>query len=416
MKIKELFERHQSVSTAGFSSGAYKPGLEAMRRLDATLGNPSGAFRSIHVAGTNGKGSVCSMIASSLAAAGFKTGLYTSPHLVDFRERMKICTPGGFTMIPPQDVEEFLDRHEQDIEGMTFFEVTTGMAFWWFAKERVDYALIEVGLGGRLDSTNIITPEVSVITSIGLDHCALLGGTRAEIASEKAGIFKPGVTAVVWGHDSETDPVFVRKASLEGCPLVFADSLRIKGSLPSLDLEAPCQGSNLRTVLSVLDILGVEPDKDAIAHAAALTGLQGRWEKKAIRTSDGKAVNLILDIGHNPAALKSNFSRLPEGAAIVYGVMADKDYKTNISLLPLSSGVFLCEPGTPRALPLAELAAAVAALSPSLRAEASGSVASAIERAIASTPDGGTIYIGGSTFVVSEAELFCERITQDRTL
>ena len=145
MEIKDLFLRHQSVATAGFSSGAYKPGLDAMRRMDAILENPSRKFRSIHVAGTNGKGSVSSMLAASIASSGLRVGLYTSPHLLDFRERMKIVSGGGFGMIPPEEVQYFLDTYEKDMEGLTFFEVTTGMAFWWFAKERVDIAVIETG-------------------------------------------------------------------------------------------------------------------------------------------------------------------------------------------------------------------------------------------------------------------------------
>ena len=403
MQIEELFTRHQSVATAGFSGDAYKPGLDAMRRLDVVLGRPSAAFRSIHVAGTNGKGSVCSMLAAALAGAGFRTGLYTSPHLVDFRERMKLVTPDGCTMIPETEVQDFLDRHEKDMDGMTFFEVTTGMAFWWFAERKVDFAVIETGLGGRLDSTNIITPEVSVITSIGLDHCALLGDTKAAIASEKAGIIKPGVPAVVWGRDTETGPVFEGRAAECGSTLTFAGDTRIPKDFPPLDLEGPCQRQNLRTVLRTLEVLGIRPVPAAIASAAAITGFHGRWEKKEIRTPDGRTVKIIMDIGHNPEALKGNFRLLPPGASIVYGVMADKDYRTNIGLIPGGSRIFLCAPGTPRALPVAELAAAVAVEAPSLQAEPLDSVAAAVARAIDSAPDSGTVFIGGSTFVVSEA-------------
>lgn len=410
MQIEELFTRHQSVATAGFSAGAYKPGLDAMLRLDAVLGRPSEAFRSIHVAGTNGKGSVCSMLAAALAAAGFKTGLYTSPHLVDFRERMKLVSANGFTMIPEADVQDFLDSHERDMDGMTFFEVTTGMAFWWFAKEKVDFAVIETGLGGRLDSTNIIRPEASVITSIGLDHCALLGDTRAKIASEKAGIFKSEVPAVVWGHDRETDPVFIGKAAELGCTVLFADSIEIPEDFPPLDLEGPCQMQNLRTVLCTLKALGITPVPEVIASAAAITGFHGRWEKRKIPTSDGRTVKVIMDIGHNPDALRGNFAALPHGSSIVYGVMADKDYRSNIGLIPTDARLFLCAPDTPRSLPVAELAAAVAENAPSLRAETFDSVAAAVSLAISSSPDGGTVYIGGSTFVVSEAVQYLDLI------
>ena len=192
--LDELYARHPSVQNTGFGSGAYKPGLEGMSRFDEALGYPSRRFRSIHVAGTNGKGSVSSMLAAGLAGTGLRVGLYTSPHLTDFRERIKLIGPDGWSMIPKETVFRFLTG--QNLDGLSFFEITTGLAFHWFAAEQVDIAVIEAGLGGRLDSTNILTPELAVVTSIGLDHCALLGDTRAAIAGEKAGIFKPGVPAL----------------------------------------------------------------------------------------------------------------------------------------------------------------------------------------------------------------------------
>ena len=219
--LEDLFSRHPSVQTSGFTAGAYKPGLSGMLRFDAALGHPSRGFRSIHVAGTNGKGSVCSMLASALAARGLRVGLYTSPHLTDFRERIKIITDGGFEMIPRDEVMRFLQ--EEDLEGLSFFEITTGLAFRHFAERQVDIAVIETGLGGRLDSTNILTPELSVVTSIGLDHCALLGDTRARIAAEKAGIFKPGVPALCGQRDEQTAPVFEAHAAAVPCPLFWAE-------------------------------------------------------------------------------------------------------------------------------------------------------------------------------------------------
>ncbi|MCQ2181590.1 MAG: bifunctional folylpolyglutamate synthase/dihydrofolate synthase [Bacteroidales bacterium] len=407
MQIEELFLRHQSVATSGFSKDAYKPGLDAMKRLDEVLGKPSEKLRCIHVAGTNGKGSVSSMLAAALAAKGLRVALYTSPHLVDFRERMKIVSGDSFSMIPRESVQEFLDTYERYTEGMTFFEVTTGMAFWWFSTQKVDVAVIEVGLGGRLDCTNIITPELSVITSIGLDHCALLGETRAAIASEKAGIFKPGVPAVVWGHDPETDSVFEVKASASGCELHFAGSFPLPGEeeLNSLDLKSPSQKMNLRTVLCALGILGVEADMDAIARTAAVTGLHGRWEEVTTTTPEGVEAVLILDIGHNPAALKANFEGLEGPSIIVYGVMADKDYSTNISILPENSFIVLCAPRTPRALPVDELKDAFSRIRPALPATVADGVADALRKALAIADREGVfrILIIGSTFVVSEA-------------
>ena len=266
-KLEEIFVRFPSVQNTGFGE-AYKPGLKHMEEFDSLLGNPSKDFKSIHVAGTNGKGSVANMLASAIAATGLKVGLYTSPHILDFRERMRILdgrTGEPVYLISRENVWDFLSRREKSFDELelSFFEITTGMAFWWFSKEKVDVAVIEVGLGGRLDSTNIITPEVAVVTSIGLDHCAQLGDTRAAIAGEKAGIFKPGVPAVVGTRDAETAPVFESAAAAVGCPLVFADSEAgledCLEKLPSvMDLQGEWQKENLRTVLTVMSILGIE--------------------------------------------------------------------------------------------------------------------------------------------------------------
>ena len=249
--LAALYARHPSVQSSGFTAGAYKPGLAGMQQFDAALGHPSRQFRSVHVAGTNGKGSVSSMLASALAAAGLRVGLYTSPHLIDFRERIKIVEDGGWSMIPREEVFGFLTEH--DLGGLSFFEITTGLAFWWFARQQVDIAVIEVGLGGRLDSTNILTPELSVVTSIGLDHCALLGSTRGAIAGEKAGIFKPGVPALCGQRDEETAPVFEARASVVPCPLFYAEDF--DADLFGTDLTGPCQDANLRTALAALELL-----------------------------------------------------------------------------------------------------------------------------------------------------------------
>ena len=332
-RLEALFSRFQSVQKVGFTGDAYKPGLFGMERLSELLGNPWKEYPCVHVAGTNGKGSVCSMLAAALAGGGAvcaeghprrakgpatshkgslvralpvrispdgpsrRVGLYTSPHLLDFRERMKIVSGDGFEMISREEVWEFLNKYEAELEGLSFFEVTTGMAFWWFARRGVDAAVIEAGLGGRLDSTNIITPVLSVITSIGLDHCALLGSTRSAIAWEKAGIFKPGVPAVVGVRDAETAPVFESAAVAVGTPLVFASDIPklsfhlISGTSPAgaqaapadaclsetdllaqMDLTGPCQNLNLHTVLVCLAVLGSSPSDLSRKTAKTSTG------------------------------------------------------------------------------------------------------------------------------------------------
>ena len=208
-QIERLYRRFPSYQVVG--NRAYKPGIETMKALDEALGHPHQHYKTIHVAGTNGKGSVCHLLAAALASCGLKVGLYSSPHLVDFRERMKVVTPDGFSMIPKEAVSAFIDRWDAffDVHNPSFFEITTAMAFDWFAREKVDIAVIETGLGGRLDSTNIITPALSVITNIGLEHCAYLGYTLEEIAFEKGGIIKPGVPVVIGSEDSHTAPVFL---------------------------------------------------------------------------------------------------------------------------------------------------------------------------------------------------------------
>ncbi len=433
--IKSLFERHQSVQTAGFSADSYKPGLDRIRELDRRAGSPSSRLRCIHVAGTNGKGSVCSLLAASLAGSGYRVGLFTSPHLLDFRERIKIVEEDGFEMIPKESVMEFLEKY--DSPELSFFEITTGMAFWFFDREQVDIAVIEVGLGGLLDSTNIIVPELCVVTSIGLDHCALLGDTRALIAGQKAGIFKSGVPAVVGQMDAETAPVFEVAAAEAHCPLFFApefdvhdclkeylvekgDNNRLdaespfqpstpsdkaepfKDLLARMDLQGECQEENLRTVLCALDLLGEEPNVDALCRAAAMTGLRGRWE--AVRRSP----LTIADIGHNPAALKGNFARLKEMMAsgaydkllIVYGIMADKDLKGILPLMPREAEYFFAAPDTPRALPAPAILSAAKEFLPN--AQACDSVADAVSKASALATPQSLIYIGGSTFVVAD--------------
>lgn len=467
-RLNALYSRFQSVQKVGFTGDAYKPGLSGMERFSALLGDPWKEYPCIHVAGTNGKGSVCSMLASALAAGcgglagghprrakgravshkgspvtalpvrmhqAAAVGLYTSPHLLDFRERMKIISDGGFEMITREEVWEFLNLYEKDFDGLSFFEITTGMAFWWFARRGVDAAVIEVGLGGRLDSTNIITPVLSVVTSIGLDHCALLGSTRAEIAFEKAGIFKPGVPAVAGVRDAETAPVFEKAAAAEGAPLVFASDVPSfdgeEGLLAKMDLTGPCQDLNLHTVLVAIAILEtsedlgqkrpkmrqVEVSEGAIAEAGKRTGLWGRWQRICTKPE------VICDIGHNPPALKENFGRLKklqkEGRSIiiVYGIMADKDLSGIAPLMPDAAGYILAAPDNQRAMPAEELLRRLKQLRPDLNCQIGagdntggtpgpeGSVQGAVRQALSLAQDlpKPLIYIGGSTFVVAEA-------------
>lgn len=398
-RIDELFQRHQSVQSVGFTTDAYKPGLGGMVALAESLGNPHHSFKSIHVAGTNGKGSVSSMIAAALSSRGYRVGLYTSPHLLDFRERIKLVVGSGHSMIDEQSVLDFLET--TDLDGRSFFEITTAMAFWWFARQDVDYAVIEVGLGGLLDSTNIITPEISIITSIGLDHCAILGNTRHDIAGQKAGIFKPGVPALVWGHDDETDPVFETISAEVGAPLSYADDKPLDTSCQP-DIDGPCKYQNVRIVRAALDILGIEADLDAICAAGETTGFHGRWE--LVHTNP----DIICDIGHNPPALKLTFDKLESigrPIILVYGVMADKDLDGIAPLMPAGARYFLVAPDTVRALPAAKLAVRLSSLRPELGLAAFGSVSDGVAAAISAAgemPDP-LIFIGGSTFVVSEA-------------
>ena len=485
--VQDIFKRFPSVQKEGFKPGAYKPGLEGMIGFDEVLGRPSGLFRSIHVAGTNGKGSVANMLAAALTAAGYKTGLYTSPHLVDFRERARI----NGEMIPREYVQEFLEKWKPyfEAENLSFFEITTGMAFRWFADSHVDIAVIEAGLGGRLDSTNLLVPELSIITSIGLDHCALLGDTLEEIAFEKAGIMKPGVPCVIGESNPATDPVFdafardlamtcppktpvwcsnpakrqlehqngqfgaqtrqnanlstknahlVLKGWQGGC-LVYADRVepwlwdRHEEILAAMDLQAPVQRKNLRTVLTALDILSVDsfgslrlPQNDkewyqngkggperserildgeriiyGIEHTAELMHFHGRWERLREKPL------VIADIGHNAHALASNFKALEamdRPLFIVYGIMADKDLDAIIPLMPKKARYIFVAPDTPRARPAESVLERFKEIAGQAGNDActAPSVKAGMEMAMKEADDNTVIYIGGSTFVVAE--------------
>ena len=438
-KVEAIFTRFPSVQKVPFKD-AYKPGLENMLRFEEALGNPHDSLRTIHVAGTNGKGSVANMLASVLSACGLKVGLYTSPHIVDFRERMRVAWPDGEAeLVSEEYVYDFLCRYEADMDALnlSFFEITTGMAFKWFADQEVDVAVIEVGLGGRLDSTNVITPDLSVVTSIALDHCALLGNTLAEIAGEKAGIFKKGVPALVGEYLPETRPVFEAKAAEVGCPLTFAEDVepslwsRDDEILRNMDLRGRYQRKNLRTVLAAVDILKNMPEYSGLSDSSAVVtaivrtasgmGFHGRWERLSLQPF------VIADIGHNPAALKENFAQLESMVAegecssliLVYAIMADKDLDGIMPLIPADATCIFTNPEIHRALPEKELTDRYRAFcsangrstnriydAPNVRQALS--MAINLARETSRKPDSSRlcfplIYVGGSTYLVSEA-------------
>lgn len=411
-EIDALFVRFPSVQKSTFND-AYKPGLEHMRDFMAILGNPEQKLKTIHIAGTNGKGSTSNMIAAALTACGVKTGLYTSPHILDFRERMRI----GNTLVSKEFVFDFIMKWKETFErlDLSFFEITTAMAFEWFFEQKVDAAVIEVGLGGRLDSTNIIKPLLSIVTSIGLDHCSILGNTVEEIAAEKAGIFKEGVPALVGEADEHTEGVFRQKAQEVGAPLTFAQSSdsplanRFEDILCRMDLQGEYQAKNLRTVLSALKLLKTSfsalSDEvsciEGITHTAKIMDFHGRWEKL------GSCPEVICDIGHNAHALVNNFRQIEKHngpVTIVYGIMADKDLDEILPLMPRKARYILAAPSTSRAMDAESLLKKFKDyFGDEVRAEASESVEAAVKEALGRAREDELIYIGGSTFVVSEA-------------
>ena len=432
LMLEGIFVRYPSVQTNTFSK-AYKPGLQHMVDFCSVLGDPHKAYPTVHVAGTNGKGSVSNMIAASLMEVGYHVGLYTSPHITDFRERMRV----DGKMVPKEWVYDFMVKNSESFAklDLSFFEITTGMAFAWFAEQKVDIAIIEVGLGGLLDSTNIIRPLLSIVTSIGLDHCDLLGNTLAEIGSQKAGIFKEGVPALVGEVLPETKPVFEKSASEKGCQLFYAESTEPtlwnnrSMILSRMDLRGTYQEKNLRTVLCALDILkekfsALEDTKKVIhgiVDTASIMDFHGRWE----RICDSPLV--ICDIGHNAHALRNNFSQLAtmlsneecSSLIIVYAVMADKDFDSIMPLMPVDATYIFTTPSTRRALPASEILAKYTAYRKSKRLPVTrlysvDSVRNAVSMAIELASnikkmDSGSrvvqpvIYVGGSTFAVAEA-------------
>lgn len=382
-------------------AAAYKKNLENIELLATELGNPHTKFKSIHVAGTNGKGSTSHMLASIMQEAGYKVGLYTSPHLKDFRERMRI----NGKLVSKQFVMGFVKKHKPFFEAhsLSFFEMTVGMAFAAFAKEMVDIAIVEVGMGGRLDATNIIVPEVSVITNIGLDHTQFLGDTLEKIAFEKGGIIKQGVPVIIGEYQKETVAVFEALSQKREAPLTKAydfDSLPMQS-----DLKGAYQKHNIKTVQVAIAQLqkngwsvGIQHIAKGLKNVSHNTGLQGRWQLLSTRPK------IICDTGHNKEGLQyvlrqlreENYDRLH----IVLGVVSDKDLESLLPLFPKRAVYYFCKPNVPRGMEVQTLKKEAGRYS--LNGKAYPSVAQALEKAKQNADIKDLIFVGGSSFVVAE--------------
>ena len=382
---------------------AYKADLNNTWSLMDILQQPQDSFKSVHVAGTNGKGSSAHMLAAIFQAAGYKTGLYTSPHLVDFRERIRI----NGAMIPEEAVITFVDRYKDQFSslGLSFFEMSVGLAFDYFRNEEVDIAIIEVGMGGRLDSTNVIKPELSLITHIGFDHQSFLGDTLAEIAGEKAGIIKEEVPVVISERQLECDPVFKRMASAKNAPIYFAiDEVASSRLYLDLDLKGDYQENNLRGVLCAVDQLEkkgwqlMSSLEDALSRVTKLTGLRGRWEILQTKPLS------ICDTGHNLTGVQSLVDQIKKLSYrqlhIVWGMANDKPIKDILRILPQSAFYYFTQARIPRAMD-AELLKREA-LKFGLAGKAYADVHSAYQAALSLTLSDDLIFIGGSTFVVGD--------------
>ncbi|MGL5787593.1 MAG: bifunctional folylpolyglutamate synthase/dihydrofolate synthase [Bacteroidales bacterium] len=399
---------------------AYKEGLDNSLALCSHLGNPQDKYKIIHVAGTNGKGSVSNLIAAVLQAQGYKVGLYTSPHLVDFRERIRI----NGAMIPEDKVVHFVDHIKSYSEEISpsFFELTMAMAFEYFAKEEVDYAVIEVGLGGRLDSTNVVKPILSVITNISFDHIQFLGTSLVQIAGEKAGIIKQRVPVIVGETTDETRPVFVEKAKEMSAPVFFASEEEVIAKSSLLDnahwlfqtadfgavegqLGGLCQDKNAATVFAALrelKQLGVLISDTSVqrgfSQVTQLTGLRGRWEKLRINPK------VICDTGHNEAGIQQIVQQLNgehyNKLRIVLGMVNDKDVTKVLSLLPQNAIYYFTRASIPRSLE--ERALQQKAFEAGLSGNCYSSVMEAYETALKEADKDDLIFVGGSTFIVAD--------------
>lgn len=404
-------------------AAAYKPGLDTVRILAGAFGNPQDTYKIIHVAGTNGKGSTCHTLAAILHAAGLKVGLYTSPHLVDFRERIRV----DGEMIPREEVASFVGRYRNMnldvVVDPSFFELTTVMAFDWFARCGVDVAVIEVGLGGRLDSTNIVNAEIGVITNVSFDHCAQLGHTLRQIAYEKSGIMRHGVPLICGETDAEVQGYFETEALEHGANLIMAQNdnpgvgfidsenglapMRITGTtFGDLDFQLTgiCQHQNALTILSAVKQLKAmgwsipdEAVKAGMARVADSTGLNGRWMVL------GRSPLTVCDTGHNEGGwrlLSEQLAALPRPLTVILGFVNDKDIDTILRLLPADADYVFTNASIPRALQASALAAK--AKEAGLDGFTISGVKEAYEAAVAHTPATGSVFVGGSTFVVAD--------------
>ena len=399
-------------------ASAYKPGLDTVKMLDDKFGNPHLKYKTIHIAGTNGKGSTAHTLAAILQSAGYRVGLYTSPHLVDFRERIRV----NGTMISHKAVVDFVNRYRAMSLNChpSFFELTMTMAFEYFAREKVDIAVIETGLGGRLDSTNIITPIMSIITNISFDHTAFLGDSLKSIAGEKAGIIKPSIPVVIGEAYGEVRDVFAQKALEQNSPIFFAQDEQRFAGVDSLDdgllyratrygdivgeLVGDCQPKNAATILTALPLheaqsLSITPKavKEGFAHVTILTGLMGRWMTLQ------RNPHVVCDTGHNVGGWEYISRRLHsiEGTLhMVIGFVNDKDVSHILEMMPKTAKYYITNAAIERAMPATQLAEI--ATQCGLLGEQYPSVEEAYNAALAKAAPADTIFIGGSTFIVAD--------------
>ena len=399
-------------------ASAYKPGLDTVKLLDEKFGTPHKNYLTIHIAGTNGKGSTAHTLAAILQSAGYRVGLYTSPHLVDFRERIRV----NGRMISRDAVVDFVNRYRaMSLECYpSFFELTMTMAFEYFAREKVDIAVIETGLGGRLDSTNIITPILSVITNISFDHTAFLGNTLESIASEKAGIIKPSVPVVIGEAQDSVREVFQQKADEQRAPIYFAEDVAPFDSIEPLqdgvlykntpygdiigELMGDCQPKNAATILTALPLLAecgikvsAQSVKDGFAHVGSLTGLMGRWMTLQ------RNPHVVCDTGHNVGGwqyLSRRLKSIDGTLHMIIGFVNDKDVSHILEMMPKTARYYLTNAQIERAMPVAQLAEI--ATECGLVGEQFPSVEDAYNAALANASTEDTIFIGGSTFIVAD--------------
>ena len=408
--VQYLFDSAPMFQNVG--AAAYKEGLGGTLALDEHFGHPHRSYRTIHVGGTNGKGSVCHTLAAILQAQGYRVGLYTSPHLVDFRERIRV----NGKMISKKRVIEFVEDLKASLlegrleGGYSFFELATALAFKYFEEQKVDFAVIEVGLGGRLDCTNIITPILSVITNISFDHVQFLGDTLPKIASEKAGIIKPGIPVCIGENiNPEVKAVFQNKADEVGAPITFAEESPLQfpfwGSDFKPALTGLCQEKNTRTILTPVRLLresGIEISEKAIergfAEVCTMTGLMGRWQILS------KKPLTICDTAHNVGGLQYIFRHLAsiphQRLHLVIGMVSDKDVNTVLTLVPKDAICYFTQASVNRAMPAEELTRRAKAIG--MQGATYTDVASAYDSAISNASADDIIYIGGSTFVVAD--------------